>query len=120
MAGGNAWHTYTSDDGNDYAMFADTSNATVVGDGLYTGTPPLRPLPKGYEPRGLVCKAANGSSRFIPLSTTALLGDHPVGSTIQLPNYAGTPPFNNVAFTVVQYRAERQRKQPSALNTGIG
>lgn len=63
---------YTADDGNDYKIRMDASNATAAGNPTYDGDPVLPDLPRSVKPRYRLLRSPNsGRSRKIICGNTA-------------------------------------------------
>jgi hypothetical protein len=65
MPGPIGHYVYTRDDGTDYKIRQDVSNATAVGNVAATTEPHL---PAGYHPRYIWAEKSTGERRKIPVS----------------------------------------------------
>jgi len=60
MAGSMARYVYQSDDGEDYALKCDRSNANAVNSGLSLASAFLTGLPNNIKPRFVIYRSTNG------------------------------------------------------------
>lgn len=101
MAGSMSWQVYTSDNGTDYALFCDLSNALAVNASASAtpGTLPSTALPSNIKPRYAIYISDDGKTqRKVPIlkaSDLAALAPNdnfvtnPGGVTVKLSSIRG-------------------------------
>lgn len=116
MAGSLRWFTYTSDDGTDWALFADESNVEAANGVSDTGAPPgqnYKP-PANLKVRYAVFSNAAGTRNLrIPILTQTIYNSLAPGDTIPDP-IAGT---GTLAY--IRKRPEVIRPAPTVFDTGL-
>jgi hypothetical protein len=116
MAGSLRWHTYVSDDGTDWAIFADESNVEAVNGNNGVGSPPGQ----NYKPPAnlrlryaVYSDAAQTRNLRVPVLTQTIYNSLAPGDTI--PDLiAGT---GNLSF--IRKRPEVISPVPTVFDTGL-
>lgn len=116
MAGSRRWYVYVDDDDTESAVMLDEDTGTLAGLGfeVYTGTPVLDLLPKGFKMRYVNAVQTSGSGSGFRYRS------FPCG-TDDADIYSGdvtTFNHNGLTYAVTSTRGERSRK-PTVVNTGL-
>lgn len=106
MSGSMKWLLYTADDGNQYAVFRDESNAEAAGFDDYTGGTE-KPLPQGWRPRGVNLMDTDGNRKFLEIGKPD--NDLYTGAT-------NSVVLNGTTWGVSSVRGEK-RKRPVAFDS---
>lgn len=114
MAGSMIWQVYTSDNGDDYAIFVDRSNCESVN-ASFAATPaglPTISIPGNIKPRYGLYRSADGKTqRKVPILTPADLAAINSGD-----NFVTNP--GGVTVTISSFRGEKIRL-PSNVDSGL-
>lgn len=116
MAGSNKWFSYTSNDGTDWALFADESNVEGANGGTGSGAPPnqLYKPPANLKPRYAVYGNAAGTRNIkVPILTETIYNALDAASTIP-DQIAGTG-----TLSLIRKRPEIISPIPTAFDTGL-
>lgn len=108
MAGSLRWMVYSSDDGSDYAVKMDKSNAEALGFTAFADGGDEKPLPRGTRMRGINVVNEDGARRFFP-----------VGKADD-PNFDGTNTkvtIDDTEWYISSVRGEKAVR-PLSLDTG--
>lgn len=119
MAGSLDWFVYRSDNGSDYTVFMDESNAEAMGFPHYqTGTPAYPPLPSGLQMRFVYCQnnTREDMKRKFYCPTIQALQNFLQTRTVTASPYPGVAPET---WSVTTYRGENQRRLARRTDTGL-
>lgn len=116
MAGSLKWFEYTTDGGDDFAVFMDESNGEAVGNTDYTAASDAQfKLPSNVKARFARYTSADGNyQRVIPISTAAIAAALP--ATIEL-EVAGQTALVTMSLSIV--KGEVFSPIPRAADTGL-
>ena len=117
MAGSNKWFVYTTDDGTDFALYADESNTEEVNGATQDYVPAVAikyALPKNIKPRRAVYANAEGTRTITCFCLTqAIYNGVPANkSSINDPLGTGT-------LGLIRIRPEVITRLPFAGDTGL-
>jgi len=116
MAGSLRWFDYESDDGTNWALFADESNVEAANGAAANGGAPTgqnyKP-PANLKPRYAVYSRAGGSTLKVPILTLAVYNALATGDTIPDPFTA------NTNLSLVRKRPEVISPLPTVADTGL-
>jgi hypothetical protein len=117
MAGSNKWFIYTTDDGTDFALFADESNTEAINGATQDFVPGVAikyALPKNVRPRRAVYSNAAGTRTItcFVLTQTIYNGVPANASSI-------TDPIDGGTLGLVRIRPEIITRLPFAGDTGL-
>lgn len=117
MAGSNKWFVYTTDDGTDFALYADESNTEAVNGATQDYVPAVAikyALPKNVRPRRAVYANADGSRTITcyALTQSIYTGIPANASSI-------TDPIGGGTLGLVRIRPEVITRLPFAGDTGL-
>lgn len=110
MAGSLKWFSYTTDDGANFAILADESNAELAGTGvdLGGGTSALYGIPKTITPR--YARYADATRTIVRKAIISVSGTNPTTPIID--------PSSGASLELVAIVAE-SRRFASGVDTGI-
>lgn len=115
MSGSLSWFQYTSDNGQNYAIFADKSNVAAVNTATGGAAPATLPnisLPRSIRPRYALYRSDDGlTNRKVPILTPADLA-------ALTPNSQFTAQGTTVTVKLSSIRGEKIRL-PRLTDTGL-
>jgi len=116
MAGSLRWFDYESDDGTNWALFADESNVEAANGAAATGGAPTgqnyKP-PANLKPRYAVYGRAGSSTLKVPILTLAVYNALTSADTVPDPFTTG------VDLPLIRKRPEVISPLPTAADTGL-
>jgi len=117
MAGSNKWFVYTTDDGTDFALYADESNTEAINGATQDFVPAVGiryALPKNVRPRRAVYGNAAGTRTItcFALTSTIYNGIPTNASSI-------TDPIGGGTLGLIRIRPEIITRLPFAGDTGL-
>lgn len=117
MAGSCKWFSYTSNDGTDWALYADESNTEAANGGTGSGAPPnqLYKPPANLKPRYAIYGNQAGTRRLkVPILTETIYNALTPASTIP-DQIAG----GGATLALIRKRPEIISPQPTIYDTGL-
>lgn len=118
MAGSNRWFTYVSDDGTDWALYADESNVEGANGAAATAGAPADQLykpPANLKVRYAIFGNAAGTRNIkVPILTQTVYNALTSASTIP-DQIAG----GGATLSLIRRRPELISPQPTAFDTGL-
>jgi len=117
MAGSNKWFSYTSDDGDDWALYADESNTEGANGSTGSGAPPNQNYkpPANLKPRYAVYSNAAGTRNIkVYILTETIYDSLAAGDTIP-DQIAG----GSATLGLIRKRPEIISPIPTAFDTGL-
>lgn len=117
MAGSLKWFSYQSDDGTDWALFADESNVEAANGGTGSGAPPgqVYKPPSNLRPRYAVFGNADETRTLrVPILTQAIYNGLDAADTIPDSIAGGAAVLN-----LIRKRPEIISPIPTAFDTGL-
>lgn len=121
MAGSNKWFTYTTDNDDEFALYADESNTEAVngtdGDLTAVANPPYA-IPKNLKPRTAVYKNANGTRSIRCIVLTRAKYDTVLADTPTIPDPITDGETLNLAQVIPERYSPLPRPADSGLNDG--
>lgn len=117
MAGSNRWFTYTSDDGTNWAIYADESNTEAANPVASAGGAPLNQIykpPANLKPRYGVFRSASGDRSIrVPILNEAIY--NALDNTTTIPD-----PFDSTqTLGLARKRPELIGPIPTIFDTGL-
>jgi len=117
MAGSNKWFVYTTDAGQDFAIFLDESNTEAVNgqvqDYLDNATFPYT-LPKNVKPRTLIYKNQDGSRTIRCVALTRTIFDGALANVGTI-----TDPIGGGNLVLSQTSPEKLSPLPRGFDSGL-
>ena len=121
MAGSRKWMIYVADDGTEYAVQIDESNAEALGfQDITADNVTTLPLPKGYKMRSVsVQDPVSGARRELPVGTAvaSVTIAAAVGILLPLLNASGLATALTLFNTL--YTSGERVARPRAFDTGL-
>lgn len=117
MAGSNKWFVYTTDDGTDFALYADESNTEAVNGSTqdYVAAVAIKyALPKNVRPRRAVYANADGSRTITCYCLTQSIYNGIPANVTSIPD-----PIGSGTLALVRIRPEVITRLPFAGDTGL-
>jgi len=117
MAGSNKWFVYTTDDGTDFALYADESNTEAVNGATQDYVPSVAiryALPKNVRPRRAVYANAAGTRTITCFALTPTIYNGIPTSVSSI-----TDPIDGGTLGLIRIRPEIITRLPFAGDTGL-
>lgn len=117
MAGSNKWFVYTTDDGTDFALYADESNTEAVNGSIQDYVPAVAikfALPKNVRPRRAVYASADGTRTVTCYCLTQTIYNGVPANVSSI-----TDPLGTGTLGLIRIRPEVITRLPFAGDTGL-